>query len=524
MNERLMQELAALLKSARDWTTEGAELRARVDAPALPEVARALLTRTGAAFADLFGRERDGALEAHLIFALDADDAWLHVTAPLDAARGAPRMPTLTEILPAATWYERELHDELGIQVTGHPWLARLRLPADWPKGVFPHRGDLTWSRETPRAEPEYATLAPAPVGVVDYPLGPVREGVVESAHYTLRTVGEEIVDVAFCPFYKHRGVEKRAEGLSLAHLPLVAERISGTSAFAHSLALCQALEMLASVDAPPRAQRLRVILAELERLYNHFAYHAELCQATGLVVGQAQMEIMKERVLRLNASFGGHRYLFGANVVGGLSFDLNADALQLIHRELSVLRREFERLAPLLLGSPSHLDRLEATGILSPDQARAYGAVGPIARASGIDRDARRDHPYAAYADLPVDVPALSDGDALARMKVRLEEIRASFRLIELALDRLPSGAVRAAVDALPARRAALGWAESPRGEILHWVATDVQGAVERWRVRSASFANALVFALAIPGRNILTDFPIIEQSFALSYAGCDR
>ncbi len=518
------EELATLLGNrARDWTTEGAEIRARVDTDALPEVVRALLTRDGATFADLFGRERDGALEAHLIFALDTDDAWLHLTAPLDSA--APRIPSLTQVIPATTWYERELHDELGVQVNGHPWLARLRLPADFPRDKFPHRGDFgAWTREVPRAEPEYPTLAPAPVGVVDYPLGPVREGVVESAHYTLRTVGEEIVDVAFRPFYKHRGVEKRAEGLPLTHLPLVAERISGTSAFAHSLALCQALETIAGVDAPPRAKRLRVVLAELERLYNHFAYHAELCQATGLVVGQAQMEILKERILRLNASLAGHRYLFGANVVGGLSFDLNADAAQLIQRELSALRREFERLAPMLLGTPSHLDRLEATGILSPELARAYSAVGPIARASGVDRDARRDHPYAAYADFSVDAPVLSDGDALARMKVRLEEIRASFRLVELAFDRLPAGVVRVTVDALPARRAALGWAESPRGEILHWVATDARGAVERWRVRSASFANAQVFALAIPGRNILTDFPIIEQSFALSYAGCDR
>jgi len=524
VDERLVEELAARLgDDAGDWTINGAEICARVGAGALVDLTRILLARDGTAFADLFGRARAGVLEVHAVFALDTDHAWLHLVAPL-AAQDAPPMPTLTQVLPAAMWYERELHDELGIQITGHPWLARLRLPDDFPDDVFPHRGDFAWTDAVARVDPALPPLAPAPAGVVDYPLGPVREGVVESAHYTLRTVGEEIVDVAFRPFYKHRGVEKRAEGLPLMHLPLVAERIAGTSAFAHSLALCQALERLASVEAPPRARELRVVLAELERLYNHFAYHAELCQATGLVVGQAQMEILKERVLRLNASLSGHRYLFGANIAGGLAFDLDADAVQRAGAELAFLRGEFERLARLLLKTPSHLDRLEGTGILSPVQAHAYGAVGPIGRASGVDRDTRRDHPYAAYADLAVDVPLLSDGDALARLQVRFEEIRASFRLIEQAFDRLSPGAVRVPVEALPPKRAALAWAESPRGEILHWVATDAQGMVQRWRVRSASFANAQVFALAIPGHNILTDFPIIEQSFALSYAGCAR
>jgi Ni,Fe-hydrogenase III large subunit/Ni,Fe-hydrogenase III component G len=522
MNALLTRELGSLLGNrAMDWTTRGAEIFVQVDAQTLPDHARAILTRDDAAFADLFGRERDG-LEIHLLFALDADNTWLHLVAPLDCA--APQMPTLTRLIPAATWYERELHDELGVDVREHPGMTRLRLPADFPRDILPHRGDFVWTRSVPYETPEYPTLTPAPNGVVDYPLGPVREGVVESAHYTLRTVGEEIVDAALRPFYKHRGVEKRAEGLPLVHLPLVAERISGTSAFAHSLALCQALEALAAVDAPPRAQRLRVVLAELERLYNHFAYHAELCQATGLVVGQAQMEILKERVLRLNAALVGHRYLFGANVVGGLAVDLDADAQQRITVEVTDLRRQSETLASMLTGSASHIDRLEATGILPREQAHAYGAVGPVGRASGIDRDTRRDHPYAAYADLAIEVPVHSDGDALARFKVRLDEIRASIRLIEQALDQMPAGPVRVEIQALPAQRAALGWAESPRGEILHWVATDAQGALQRWRVRSASFANAQVFPLAIPGRNILTDFPIIEQSFALSYAGCDR
>ena len=187
-------------------------------------------------------------------------------------------------------------------------------------------------------------------------------------------------------------------------------------------------------------------------------------------------------------------------------------------------VRLEMSRLEPLLLGSSSHLDRLEGTGILAPGDARAYGAVGPIGRASGIDRDLRRDHPYAAYAEVGFEVPVYNTGDALARAKVRMAETHQSLRIVEQLLDRLPGGAVRVAVDELRTGASSLGWAESPRGEGLHWLLAGEGGILSRYRVRPASFANAQVFPLAVPGHNILTDFPIIEQSFGLSFAGCDR
>jgi Ni,Fe-hydrogenase III large subunit/Ni,Fe-hydrogenase III component G len=478
----------------------------------------------GATFVDLFGvdqRATRGVLQVHLICALDTEQAWLHLTADLDPR--APGFPSLADVFPASGWYEREIWEELGIEPRGHPLLRRLRLPPDWPEGVYPAREGFTWQQQVPRVEARFFELAPAPEGVVDYPLGPVRSGIVESGHYTLRTVGEELVDAFVQLFYKHRGVERRAVGLPIEQVPLVAERISGTSAFAHSLALCQALEQLAGVEVPIRSRLLRTLLAELERLYNHLGYQADLCQATGLVVAQAQFDLWKERVLRLNAQVSGHRYLFGMNIPGGLRRDLSEHDQEQVRELVLSLRKDLTRLGRLLFASASHRDRLEATGILTHEQARAYSAIGPIGRASGIDRDARRDHPYAAYADLDLEVPVLPEGDALARARLRLYEAEQSLHLIEQILDHLKPGVIAVPLPRQASGGSAMGWAESPHGESLHWVQISKDGTVQRYRARPASFANWQAFSLAIPGHNILTDFPVIEQSFGLSFAGAD-
>jgi Ni,Fe-hydrogenase III large subunit/Ni,Fe-hydrogenase III component G len=501
------------------------EIAVYLSPQSLPQAVQTLRNEFGAIFVDLFGvdqRSFHKVIQLHLIFAIDAEHTWVHLNADLDDEHRS--FPSLMDELPATGWYEREVWEELGLTPQGHPILRRLRLSPDWPEDVHPDQQTFNWGQQVGAVQPRYFELEPAPVGVVDYPLGPVRSGIVESGHYTLRTVGEEIVDMYLQLFYKHRGVEKRAEGLPIELLPLVAERISGTSAFAHSLALCQALENLVEVEIPPRARYLRTLLAELERLYNHLGYQADLCQATGLSVAQAQFDIVKERVLRLNAAIGGHRYLFGMNIPGGLSRDLTEQQQKAVHDLMVALRRDLETLQRLLSSSPSHRDRLENTGILAPQEAQAYCAVGPIGRASGIDRDLRRDHPYAAYADIDFDIPLLQDGDAMARAHIRLEETMQSLRIIDQVLDRLPWGPVHAPVRQLPPGESASGWVESARGECMHWLLVGEDGTLQHYRVRPASFANWQAFSIAIPGHNILTDFPVIEQSFGLSFAGADR
>jgi Ni,Fe-hydrogenase III large subunit/Ni,Fe-hydrogenase III component G len=521
--DRIEQVVREAAQSLQPVTTSTVSLDELADASAF------LKQRADVSFADLFGvddRATSGRYLIHQIWSLDRTGRWLDLVAQVDPSR--PAYPSITPVVPAAGWYERELWEDLGIEPLGHPFLRRLRRPADWPADCHLLHRERDWTMRVPPVAPsaddELPPLAPAPEGVVDYPLGPVRSGVVESGHYTLRTVGEELVDLRLQIFYKHRGVEKRAEGLGYLHAPLVAERISGTSAYAHSLALCQAIEAASGTVVPDRARYLRTLFAELERLYNHIGYQADLCQATGLVVGQAQFEMLKERLLRLNAAIAGHRYLFGLNIPGGLARDLGASALGQVRRALHELRTDLDALEPLLLGSSSHIDRLEGTGLLRSEDARAFGAVGPIGRASGVDRDLRRDHPYAAYDAVDFSVPVIATGDAMARFCVRLSEARESVRIAEQVIDAMPGGPVSVGPRAPDAGASGLGWAESPRGESLHWVAFDARGTIARYRARPASFANWQAFPLAVPGHNILTDFPVIEQSFGLSFAGADR
>lgn len=502
----------------------GNEITIEVAPESLLHIVQILHHEFDAVFTDLFGLHLSGedGYRLLLIFALDEEEMWLTVQTDLDAQ--TPQFSSLVDTLPVAGWYERELWEEMGIMPTAHPFLHGLRLAPDWPQGIYPHRRDFQWQQPVESEEARFIELSVAPEGIVDYPLGPVRSGIVESGHYMLRTAGEELVDMRLQLFYKHRGVEKRAEGLPIEHIPLVAERISGTSAFTHSLALCQAIERMVGVDVPPRGRFLRTLLAELERLYNHLGFQADLCQATGLTVAQSQFDILKERVLRLNAAIAGHRYLFGMNIPGGLSRDLNEQAERAVRDLLTAMRRDLETLNRMVLASASHRDRLEGTGILTPRDARDYCAVGPIGRASGVNRDLRRDHPYAAYHEVDFEVPVAQAGDAMARTQIRLDEAMQSLHIMTQALEMLPGGDVRVPLEQLPPGKAVLGWAESSHGESLHWLLVGDDGTVVRYRARPASFANWQAFSLAIPGHNILTDFPIIEQSFGLSFAGADR
>jgi len=464
----------------------------------------------GSVFVDLFGGPilADGSVALTMLFARPDHHDWVALR---DAVAPRSTFPSLSPVLEAADWYEREVFETFGLIPTGHPHLR--------PLGV---------SGGTTADELLRTPLDPASVGVVDYPLGPVRSGIVESGHYTLRTVGEEIVDARLQLGWKHRGIETLATTIDADQLPLLAERISGTDAVANGLACAVALEDLAGWHVDERASVLRLVAAELERLHDHAAFQAELCQATGLVVAQSQFEIVRERALRLAARIAGHRYLFGFVRPGGVSIDLDAALLDDVRRTVASLKGDMVGLGAMVAGSGSHQDRLRGTGAVSEADALGLALTGPVARAVGVDLDARRDLPYEAYAGLRPPVALERHGDAAARARIRQAEAVIAADLILTAVDRLLG-------QALPASRpdvrwaprpgsVGLGWAEGSRGLEVHWVETGHDGRVARYRVRSASFACWQGFARTIPARNILTDFPIIEQSFGLSYAGGDR
>jgi formate hydrogenlyase subunit 5 len=424
--------------------------------------------------------------------------------------------PSLARIWPSLGWYEREIMDLFGIGFAGHPEPNRLVLMEDMPPPFNghgadhpPRLGDV--ARPLPEIEaPEVQTL----------PFGPVRADVLESAEFSFFYIGEQIIHYHPHLFFKHRGMEARFAGCTPLSGTLMAERVSGVGSVAHALAYCQAVEAAAACPVPRRAMALRVLLAELERVYNHLHYFGHLANTTTLKVGEAQGKLLEERAKQINARLTGSRFLRGVLVPGGLRRDLVPGAW--LSPALEELRAEAARYVDLLERSDSHLDRLITTGVLHRNVALDQGATGPVQRASGIDRDVRRDHPYAMYGELPLTVPVRAEGDAHARALVRAEEIDAAIAIMQRVLLLLEGGPVLAPCEPAPGAEG-LGWTESPRGTLFYAVHVGAGGRLARVKIKSPSYSNWRVFPFTVHETNMM-DYAINEASFGLTIAGCAR
>ncbi|HUL25568.1 MAG TPA: NADH-quinone oxidoreductase subunit C [Streptosporangiaceae bacterium] len=473
-------------------------------------------TATGGRFAGLMATQRPGGLmlSAHLATAKDITT--------YDAALppGASSYPALTPVLGAAFWYEREIHDLFGVTPTGHLRLEPLILPLHDDTQPRPRPG-------TPGPEP--APIWPDEhsvprhvlgAGLFTIPHGPVRSGVMESIEYLVETPGEDIPHLNMRVFYKHRGIEKRFDGLPAADGVLLAERTEGVASVAHALAYCHAVERIAGVSVPWPAALVRVLHAELERLASHLDAAARLADAAGLAVATARFGVHKERVLRLVSRMCGSRFGRGVVIPGGVSALPQLSAAEFL-TGISRLDKAISADARVLMGTASFLDRLRRTGPLRPQRAREHGALGPVGKASGFSDDARLNRPYDAYPALgPGSLGDYSAGDALARLRVRWDEVRQSFHLLRQAADELSDAAGGPlSVECTAEDGRATGWAEAPQGEVLYDVRVE-HGRLSRCRPRSASFHNLVLFHEVFTG-DILTDFPFIEASFGLSIAG---
>lgn len=461
-------------------------------------------------------RDADGELEVCYLCAPAAGRPFeMWCCRPVEAC-----MPSVADILPLASWYEREMRDLFALEFDGQPEPAPLVLH----EGVAVDRPPLEPGQPGDRALhfERQAWQAPeiAAEGVQRLPFGPVRADVMESAQFIFYYLGESILHYQPRLFFKHRGLEKRFEGVAPTLGTVLAERVSGVGSVAHAWAYCQALESMTEVTIPTRAEILRALLAELERIYNHLHYFAHLASTTTLYVGAAQGRLLEERAKQINARLTGSRFLRGMLVPGGLrrdlviTADLLADVSQLADDTAAYLKR--------LESTPSYMDRLIETGVLSHAVAYDQGATGPVERASGLDRDLRRDHPYSMYPDLNLEIPAADGGDALARARIRAAELKQSFDVVKSLAHRDPEGPVRAALT-VPAHGTGLGWVEGPRGALYYAVHTDACGQLARVKIKSPSFSNWRVFPFTMHGGDIM-DYAINEASFGLTIAGCDR
>lgn len=433
--------------------------------------------------------------------------------------------PALTAVIPAAAWYEREIHDLFGITPVGHPDLRPLVLHENWPRDVFPLRKDFHSEVVVPQAEETYPMDYVNGDGVFEVPVGPIHAGIIEPGHFRFSQAGEIIISLDAKLFFTHRGIEKAVEGRSLQQAFYQAERICGACTVSHALSYCQAVESLAGVAISKRSSYIRVLAAELERLYNHVGDIGNLCAGVGFAVGTSQGSRLKENLLRLNEALAGNRFLRGMVVLGGVGLDVTSELAAAILSALQSLERELAELLQLLVDNDAFLDRINRTGILPRQAAVDLGVVGVAARASGIDADMRRDFPYLSYPDLGFKVPVYTAGDVAARLWVRGDEVVQSIQIIRQVLQVMAEheGELRVDIPPILPYRSGFGWSESARGGNLHWLMVGENNSIYRYFVRSASYPNWPALTVAVPG-NIIPDFPLINKSFELCYACIDR
>jgi formate hydrogenlyase subunit 5 len=498
-------------------------LQVTCDRSVLAELCGRLFLEWDLSFAGLIVEEATTEWQLRYAFYGDQATGWVYVVLSVPLAQQS--VPSIVRFVHAADWHEREAEDLFGLRFEGHPRLGDFILHDDaWQEGVEPMRH--RFSAHTPVTErrpniewrPHRILEA---TGAFVMPIGPVFAGLAESAHFQLETVGEDVVRAIPRLFYKYRGIEKIAEGRGVEDVLALAERFAATTAFAHGLAFCRAVEAIAQAEAPPRAQALRVFFAELERLRHHVGAIAGICESTALMVAASQAAMLEEDLLRVSGALTGHRYLFGLAVPGGLAADPGDAACSEALARCRGVVQQLNRLERMLQVTSSFLDRLEEVGFIAERDARAFGLVGPIARASGIPRDLRRMQPYGDYGRLSFAVPTERESDGYARLRILFAEARESLRLMEQAAADPAAGPVGAPV--LVQAGAAMGWVEAPRGGAFHWVRLGPDGMVERYRVVPPSFINWLGFRLGVE-RFAFQDFPIILSTLDLSAGENDR
>jgi Ni,Fe-hydrogenase III large subunit/Ni,Fe-hydrogenase III component G len=462
-------------------------------------------------------RATGGAFDVHYLFAPERENWFVHATAMVPADR--PALSSLATFHYPASRFEREIADLFGVVAEGHPDPRPLVRHGFWPADYFPLRKDAV-PREFTDDGRSFPFTEVGGEGVYEIPVGPVHAGIIEPGHFRFSVVGETIIDMKARLYFTHKGTEKLFEGREPAAGVELAERISGDTTVGHALAFCQAVEAATGAEVPERAKYIRVVLLEMERLYNHVGDFGMIANDTGYAVAHSHCFRIRERLLRLNKRLTGNRLLRGGLVPGGVAVDIPTDLD--LPAQVDAALRDFEEIAEISLENTLVLDRLDGAGRLTAQTARDHGVLGYVARASGIDVDVRRDRPFAAYDRLSFQVPVFEWGDVKARTLVRLHETRESFKLIRQAVGQLPAGPLRVALPALPAFAPAFSLVEGWRGAIIHWVLGGVDGRLDRVKVMDPSFLNwrALSYALL---KNIVPDFPLCNKSFNQSYSGND-
>jgi len=457
-------------------------------------------------------------------FAFDTDHVLCSVLTQLPADE--PKIESISGVVPAANWAEREMRDLVGIESVGHPYPKRLVLPDGWPEDVHPLRKDVPWNHVPPEfKEGASFEFEKTPEGCTVVPFGPFHPTLDEPAHFRLYVEGEMVRGCEYRGFMAHRGIEKLAESvMSYNDIPVLAERICGICGCVHSVAYTEAVEAAAALRPPPRAEYIRTILLEMERLHSHLLWVGLACHIVGFDTLFMQAFRIREPVMWMAEKITGNRKTYGLCVVGGVRWDITPELKAELNQVLNKLQAEWEPLVGAVSRDKNIQKRTRGVGVADRNVVKNAGAVGPVARAAGVDIDCRRDHPYAAYDRVDFRVITATGCDVWSRVVVRMKEVFESIAIIRQCLEKMEPGPLQLEIkDELPVGRIGLSSVEAPRGESHHFIITGENNRPRRWRVRAPTYQNLQAVPAMIRDQQI-ADMTISLGSIDPCFSCTDR
>jgi Ni,Fe-hydrogenase III large subunit/Ni,Fe-hydrogenase III component G len=457
-------------------------------------------------------------------FAFDKDHLLCSVLTQLPAY--TPKIESISGVIPAANWAEREMRDLVGIECVGHPYPKRLVLPDGWPENVHPLRKDVPWNH-VPEEFKDNASFEfeEPPEGCTVVPFGPFHPTLDEPAHFRLYVEGEMVRGCEYRGFMAHRGIEKLAESvMNYNDIPVLAERICGICGCVHSVAYVQAVETAAALHAPARAEYIRTIMLELERLHSHLLWVGLACHIVGFDTLFMQAFRIREPVMWIAERITGNRKTYGLCVVGGVRWDITPELKTELGKVLDKLEAEWTPVVGAVSRDKNIQKRTCGVGVADKNVVKNAIAVGPVARAAGVDIDCRRDHPYAAYDRVNFQVITAEGCDVWSRVVVRMKEVFESIAIIRQCLEKMEPGPLQLEIkNELPVGRIGLSSVEAPRGESHHFVITGENNRPRRWRVRAPTYQNLQAVPAMIRDQQI-ADMTISLGSIDPCFSCTDR
>ena len=473
----------------------------------------------------MFGRDETESGVGYTIYCVfeNIDERRMDVVKVVFDPNGHLEYDSITPIVPAAAWYEREIRDMFGLDPKGHPDKRPLVLHESFPEGFYPLRKVIPKNYNA-RGNRDFKIRTAKGEGLFEVPVGPIHAGIIEPGHFRFSQAGEAMLQLDAKLFFTHRGIEKAVEGKTPYEAMHIVERICGACSIANTWSFCQAVEMAQEIKVPRKAEIIRTLLMELERVVNHVGDLGNMPAGVGFNPAISLGGRLKEQATRLCEAVAGNRFLRGVIVPGGVCQDVTPELIAKIREVMTGVSAGVMDLKDMFDEQESFQNRINTTGIVRRKTAIDLAMVGVGARASGFAHDSRQDFDYGVYRELDYKIAVQETGDVAARLQERIDELAVSFRMIEqllVMLEECKDNSLKA--DVTFGKGEGWGISESARGSNFHYAVLDEEGRIDRLFVRSASYPNWPALTIAVQG-DIIPDFPLINKSFELCYACIDR